>query len=604
VNLSSLGFTRPELVGLVLLVPVLLVLMLLADVARRRASRAFGGNAALSARSSTRIWIRSGLLLLGLASLVIALAGPYVDLRQRGARRLGVDIVLAVDVSQSMATQDVAPDRLRAARHVAQEIGIRMVGSRISLVLFKGAGTLRYPATTDPKILGEVLDNSGKGAPKVEGSSLAAAFEQSLAAFPTDADPRRGRAIVIVSDGEITLGTVPDTAQLLNMRIGFYTIGVGTPSGGQVPTYSDKDGSFTGYLRGPDGRAVISKLDEANLQQLATAAGGRYWRFAGDDSVIGQLGSELHGLEAVEPIENAGSVPDEKSQIFIALAVGAILIERLLSDRRRMPAPKVARVSRPRRGRRILGIAFGSALLWAAACGGAVPSAAQANGMFSRGDYQAALAAYRDLQKSAPEAPELSINAGNSLHMLGDYSRALPDYAKAIDATDFHLRAIAQYDRGNTLFRLGRLEDARDAYRETLRLDPSDRDAKFNLELVQTLLDGRRPSQLRGQPTNAPGESNSPGGTGATGATGANASASPDAGQPPGTPTGEQGDPTSDRTNPGQTPPDLKSALSSFRNGLTLDDALRVLDALQGQQRGVAQLIEGPRPADRQNPGY
>src|SRR5216117_2305776 len=118
------------------------------------------------------------------------------------------------------------------------------------------ARTLRYPATTDPKILGEVLDNSGKGAPKVEGSSLAAAFEQSLAAFPTDADPRRGRAIVIVSDGEITLGTVPDTAQLLNMRIGFYTIGVGTPSGGQVPTYSDKDGSFTGYLRGPDGRAV------------------------------------------------------------------------------------------------------------------------------------------------------------------------------------------------------------------------------------------------------------------------------------------------------------------------------------------------------------
>src|SRR5439155_1510320 len=100
-----------------------------------------------------------------------------------------------------------------------------------------------------------------------------------------------------------------------------------------------------------------------------------------------------------------------------------------------------------------------------------------------------------------PEAPELSINAGNSLHMLGDYSRALPDYAKAIDATDFHLRAIAQYDRGNTLFRLGRLEDARDAYRETLRLDPSDRDAKFNLELVQTLLDGRRPSQLRVPPT-------------------------------------------------------------------------------------------------------
>src|SRR5207249_8232534 len=183
---------------------------------------------------------------------------------------------------------------------------------------------------------------------------------------------------------------------------------------------------------------------------------------------------------------------------------------------------------------------------------------------FARGDYPGALGDYRDMQVADPQSPQLSINAGNSLYMISDYSRALPDYAKAIDVAGPDIRAIAQYDRGNALYRLGRLEDARDAYRETLRLDPSDRDAKFNLELVQTLLDGRRPSQLRGQPTNAPGESNSPGGTGATGPTGANASASPDAGQPPGTPTGEQGDPTSDRTNPGQTPPDLKSALSSF----------------------------------------
>ena len=602
-SLSSLGFARPELLGLALLVPLLLVLLLIAERARRRASRAFGGNAALSARSATRIWIRNALLLLALASLVVALAGPYVDLRQRGARRLGVDIVLAIDVSQSMAVRDVTPDRLRAARHIAQEIGERMVSSRVSLVLFKGAGTLRYPPTTDPKILGEVLDNSGKGLRFQEGSSLAAAYQTSLSAFPTDGDPRRGRAIVIVSDGEITVGDTPDTAQLQGTGVRLFTIGVGTPTGAEIPTYNENDGKFTGYLRGPDGRSIISKLEEASLQKMATDAGGRYWRFAGDDGVLGELASELHGLEAVEPVENAGSVPDEKSQLFVALAVAAILIERLMSDRRRMPSPRVARVSSPRRGRRILGIAIGSALLWAMACGDGLPSAAQANGMFARGDYQAALAAYRDLQKSAPDAPELSINAGNSLHMLKDYSRALPDYAKAIDATDLRLRAIAQYDRGNTLFRLGRLEDARDAYRETLRLEPDDRDAKFNLEIVQALLDGRRKSQPPGAQTNAPGDSGSSGGTGASGASGPRASGSPQPGQP-GTPTSEQGDPTTDQANPGQTPPDLRGALSDFRVGLTLDDALRVLDALDGQQRGIAQLIEGPRRGDRQNPEY
>jgi len=603
VNLSSLGFARPELLGFLLFVPLLLVLGLIADRARRRAAHTFGGGSALSARSATRIWIRSALLLLALASLVVALAGPYVDLRQRGAHRLGVDIVLAIDVSQSMAVRDVEPDRLRAARHIAQELGERMVGSRVSLVLFKGAATQRYPATTDPKILGEVLDNSAKSMRRVlDGSSLSAAVEASLSAFPTDGDPRRGRAIVIVSDGEVTTGTVPDTSQLRDAKIGLFTIGVGTPKGGDIPTYDDKDGKFTGYLRGPDGRAITSKLEEGSLQQLASAAGGRYWRFAGDDGVLGELASQLHALEAIEPVENAGSVPDEKGQLFVGLSVAAILVARLISDRRRMPAPRVARAAKPRRGRRILGIAIGSALLWGLACGESVPSANDANRTFARGDYQAALAAYRDLQKQKPDVPELSINAGNALYMLRDYPRALPDYAKAIDAADLHVRSIAQYDRGNALFRLGRLEDARDAYRETLRLDPTDRDAKFNLELVQTLLDGRRNRPLPGGQSNAPGESNAPGGTGGTGP---RPTGSPDAGQAPGTPReGDQSDPTSDRTDPsGQPPTDIKSALSSFRVGLTLDDALLVLDALQSQQRGVQQLIEGPRRSG-QNPEY
>jgi len=187
--------------------------------------------------------------------------------------------------------------------------------------------------------------------------------------------------------------------------------------------------------------------------------------------------------------------------------------------------------------------------------------------------------------------------------MLTEYSRALPDYGKAIDVAGPDLRAIAQYDRGNTLYRLGRLEDARDAYRESLRLEPSDRDAKFNLELVQRLLDaktaGRDP-----QPgaSGGPGASNAPGAPGGSGASGP--ASSPEPGQQPGTPTDQQGDPTSDRA-PGQNPPsDLRGALSDFLKGYTIDDALRVLNALQDQQRGVAQLIEGRRSGTGPNPEY
>jgi Ca-activated chloride channel family protein len=514
-----------------------------------------------------------------------------------------VDIVLAIDVSQSMATRDVEPDRLRAARHFAEQLGERMNGSRVSLVLFAGNGTTRYPATTDPKILGEVLDNSGKGVKLQQGSSLAAAIESALAAFPTSNDPDRGRAIVVVSDGEITLGRAPDVAALVDRAIKLYTIGVGTPKGGQIPMYDSADGKFTGYLRGPDGVAIVSKLDEAGLREIAASAGGRYWRFTGDDGVIGDLAGQLHGLEAIEPIENAGSVPDEKSQLFVAFAVAAVLVARLLSDRRRMPTPREARPAPRRRGRRLLGVTIGSAMLWSVACSDAASQIVDANGRFAAGDFQRALGDYRDLQVTDPNSPQLSINAGNALHMLTEYSRALPDYAKAIDVAAPDLRAIAQYDRGNTLYRLGRLEDARDAYRESLRLEPSDRDAKFNLELVQRLLDARTAGRNpRPGPSGAPGASNAPGGQGGSGTSGP--AGSPDPGQQPGAPTDQPGDPTNDRA-PGQPPTgDLRGALSDFRLGLTVDDALRVLDALQGQQRGIAQLIEGRRTGTGPNPEY
>lgn len=603
-SLSSLGFARPELAWLGALVPLLAALVFVAARARRRAVWTFAGTGALSARSGARMWIKAALLVVAFASLVIALAGPYVDLRLRGARRLGVDIVLAVDVSQSMATRDVVPDRLRAARHFAEELGQRMVGSRVSLVLFAGDGTLRYPATTDPRILGEVLDNSGKGVRLQQGSSLAAAIESALSAFPIAVEEGRGRAVVVVTDGEVTVGSAPDLRTMIERGIRLYAIGIGTPSGGQIPTYDANDGKFTGYLRDPAGVAVVSRLNEPALQKLADDANGRYWRYTGDDGVIGELAASMHQLEAVEPVENAGTIPDEKSQIFIGIAVALVLLERLLSDRRRMPLPETRRAERPRRGRRILGIAIGSALLWGLACGDAAPSADTANGRFAAGDYAGALAMYRDLQQALPNAPELSIDAGNALHMLGDFDRALPDYGKAIDVGDPAMRAVAQYDRGNTLYRLQRLEDARDAYREALRMDPNDRDAKFNLELVNTLLDARRPSGQRDPqpgPSGSPGASGQPGGQGASGASGP--SGTPQPGQT-GTPTGQQGDPTSDRVPGDPNPGDLRAVLDSFRGTLSYDEALRVLDALQGQQRGVAQLIEGPRRATPANPEY
>jgi Ca-activated chloride channel family protein len=591
VILPTLGFARPELLLLLAAVPLVAALVALAYRGRVRALRSFGGSAALVSGSGARWWIKAALVLVALTSLVIALAGPYVDLRARAARRLGVDIVLAVDVSQSMAARDVEPDRLRAARHFAEQLGREMIGSRVALVLFAGQGTVRYPPTTDPRILGEVLDNSGRGVKLQQGSSLRSGLESSLGAFPPDTDPRRQRAIVLVSDGEITNSDVPEASELKGTRV--FTVGVGTAAGGQIPTYDANNGKFTGYLRDDNGVAVVTHLVETTLRSVAEKGGGRYFRYDGNDGVIGDLGRELRTMEAVEPLDEAGAVPDERAAPFIAIAVALVLLEWLISDRRQMPTPN--RLGRPaaRRGRRILGIAIGSAALWAVACGDAALSNEAANGLFAVGDHKGALAAYRDLQQNHPDSPELAVNAANALHKLGEYPRALPEYGKAIEGKDLKLRAIAQYDRGNSLFRMGRYEDARDAYREVLRIDPSDRDAKFNLEIVQRVLTGRTgpPRQQSGQGQEQPAGSANPGsGPGVPGAGG-----SPRPGQSPGQPQQPAGDPTNSIDPNAQPSPELRPALEEFRRGLTIDEALRVLDALRGEQRGVGQLLEGPR---------
>ncbi len=613
-SLPIMGFARPELLLLLAILPLVAALLARAYRARARSLRAFAGAAPLLSRSGARWWLNATLLLVALSALLVAIAGPYVDLRPRTARRLGVDLVMAVDVSQSMGVRDVDPDRLRAARHVVEELGRELIGSRVALVLFAGQGTLRYPPTTDPRIMGEVLDNSARGFRLQQGSSLRSGIESSFGAFAPDLDPLRRRALIVVSDGEMTVGDIPSTEELRDKGARIYAVGIGTPKGGQIPTYDTANGKFTGYIRGPDGVPVISRLNEDSLRLIAERGGGRYWRYT-DDAVIGEIAADLRTLEAIEPLDASGAIPDERVAPFVGIAVGALLLEWLIPGARRMPTPRGASPGGPRGAKptggkssggrtggggapgrvatwRVLGLAIGSTVLWGIGCSDAAISNETANGLFAAGDYRGALNAYRDLQQSLPDSPELAINAGNALHMLGEHGRALTDYSRAIEATDPKLRATAQYDRGNTLFRLGRLEEARDAYKEALRLAAGDRDAKFNLELTLRILAPRQPTttgQQAGQGQQSGQQGPGQGQSGAPRATG-----SPQPGQQPG--EGQpSGDPTDSRTPGGSPPPGIRPALDEFRKGLTIDEALRVLDALRGEQRGIGQLLEGPR---------
>ena len=581
----KLALAHPELAPLIIAAALIVTLCVIALVRRRRALAAFAGPGSRLASASPARQIAKLILVGGACVLVVlALIGPQIGEAPRRAATSSVDTVIALDVSQSMAARDVEPDRLHVAQGAIELIGQQLAGGRVGLTLFAGSSVVRYPLTADTKIVGPALDTSGHGFHLNPGSSLRAALQGAALQFPiADSSNQRAKAIVIVSDGEDPAPDLPPLDAYLARNIHVFTLGIGTPEGGPVPVY-DAKGLFQQMLVDPNGTQVTSRLADARLAKLASDGGGRYFRYDGA-ATARSLTDALRAIGAAPVPTESGVSPEDRFQIFLGIALILLIVDWLIDERRPMPRPRVPR-GRAAPRRRVLG-AVSALLLLIVACGPADPIADEvdaANQLFPR-DPAGAVTRYRDLQTRRPTAPEISIDLGNALAALGEHDRALVEYSRGIDNAKGTTRAVAFYDRATSLFRLGRILDARASYVETLRLDPNDRDAKFNIEVIDRILGLLQPhvpdpTNAPGQRTPPPGASQLPGGTPAPTPT--------DSGIPAGTPP-----PGAVGSTGTVQPESVQTALTDFRRDLTVDEALRLLDALRGEQRGLPALLEG-----------
>lgn len=578
----KIALAHPELAPLLIAAVLIVALCGVALVRRRRALAAFAGPGAKLASASPARQVAK-LILAGAACLLVALAlvGPQIGEVPRRAATSRLDTIIALDVSQSMAVRDVEIDRLHAAQRAIEVLGQQLSGGRVGLTFFAGSSMLRYPLTASTKIMGPALDTSGHGFRVLPGSSLRVALQGAAEQFPiAETGDLRTRAIVVVSDGEDPAPDLPQLGPYLARGIHVFTLGIGTPDGGPVPVYDSK-GQFQQMLVDLNGAQVTSRLDDARLESLAAAGGGRYVHYDGDTSAK-SLSDALRAVDPAVETTEGGVSPENRYQLFLGIALVLLVADWLIGERRPMPRPRVPR-GRAAPRRRAFGATIGLLLL-VVACGPQDPIAEQldaANQVFTR-DPAAAVTRYRELQSKRPTAPEISIDLGNALAAIGQHERALVEYGRGIDNAKGTTRATAFYDRATSLFRLGRVLDARAAYVEALRLDPNDRDAKFNIEVIDRIL-GRLPRQ-KVAPSSSPGatppDRQQPGG-------------SPQATAPAegsGRPTGT---PPPDASAPVTGPESVQSALNNFRRDLTVEEALKLLDALRGEQRGLPALLEG-----------
>lgn len=278
--------------------------------------------------------LKTALRLAAIACVIVALARPQAPGRWVEEKQLGIDLMLALDVSGSMRAEDFQPEnRLAAAKRVLKDFVTRNAENRIGLVAFAGRSVTLCPLTTDTPIVLQAIDRIRFGVAGQDGTAIGDGIGNSL--YRLEDQSAKSRVIVLLSDGENNSGYLqPMQAAAMAKAKGvkIYTIAVGKPGGAAVPAV-DRDGreilDASGrkiYLRNRDGSLFLTEMDELTLERIAQLTGGRYFR-ATDTAGLEAAYAEIAELERSEIPAERRRVPEERYPWPLALGLILVLTE-------------------------------------------------------------------------------------------------------------------------------------------------------------------------------------------------------------------------------------------------------------------------------------
>jgi Ca-activated chloride channel family protein len=330
-------FAQPQflLLGLIL-IPAAALFLLWAKRQQKKALNRLGDNRLIQRLSANINWSgrrwQTLLQLTALAFLIIALARPQWGSEVREIEQEGLQVVVALDVSQSMLAEDVKPTRLDRAKLEIRDLTERLDGDEIGLVLFSGASFVQVPLTSDYLTALNYLDSADPSVISRPGTVIGEAIRTAMTAF--DDELNNQKVLIVMTDGEDRETDPLTTAQeAADANILIYTIGFGTPDGQPVPE-TNQYGEVTGYKRDQNGEVVLSRLDETTLQSVAQTGNGKYYRATADGRELDSLLAEIDGLQRAQLQTRFETTYIERFQIFLVLALAALIIAELIPDRK------------------------------------------------------------------------------------------------------------------------------------------------------------------------------------------------------------------------------------------------------------------------------
>lgn len=323
-------FAAPHYLLLLLLIPFFFLGMGLWLWGRRRRLRRFGDEALMNelmpSWSRGKLWVRTVLLSLAFFFFVIGLSRPQIGAKLKDHKIKGAEIMIVLDVSNSMLAQDYSPDRLERAKLAISRITDKLKDDRIGLIVFAGTSFVQLPITSDYVSAKMFLNSISTESIPIQGTAIGDAISTAVRGF--SAQSEHSRAIIVITDGENHEDdAVAAAKQAAEAGIKVYTIGVGSADGQPIPMNGE-------LLKDKDGNIVVTRLDEETLRKVASAGGGAYVHAGNDEFGLTPIISDISKMEDEEYNSVVFEEYNEQFMYFLGIALVFFVLEMLVGDRR------------------------------------------------------------------------------------------------------------------------------------------------------------------------------------------------------------------------------------------------------------------------------
>ena len=325
-----INFANSQYLLLLLLIPFFFIIQSVVLMLRKRRIRKFGDeslvNSLMPSYAKAKVWVRLSMFSIGFFFFVIGLSRPQIGAKLKEHETKGAEIMIVLDVSNSMLAEDYSPNRLERAKLAISRLVDKLREDRIGLIVFAGNSFVQLPITTDYVSAKMFLNSITTESVPVQGTAIGEAINTAIRSF--SAQSEKSRAVIVITDGENHEDDpVAAAKQAAELGVRVFTIGVGSPEGKPIPMNGE-------LLKDKEGNIVVTRLDEKVLQDVAAEGNGVYVRAGISEFGLNPIIDDIRKMEDEKYSSVVFEEYDEQFMYFLAIALFFFVIEMLIADRR------------------------------------------------------------------------------------------------------------------------------------------------------------------------------------------------------------------------------------------------------------------------------